>query len=137
MSENTPDEGPITPERLGQIALVAQVPVFAYLGHLLFDAVLFGGVAGLLVGAGTLLHLPYFVYRSADTGDGAAALEGGGDRRAAAGLALEAAGIVALGGRFAVDSAVVALAIGAIAGLVIFVPLQYALPPLEADGTGA
>lgn len=125
------EESAITPERLGQVALVAQVPVFAYLGHVLFDDVLFGGIAGLLVGVGTLLHLPYFLYRSAAAREGVSGVDGDYTRRAAAGLALDAAGIVAIGSRFAVDSAVVALAVAALAALVLFVPLQYALPPVD------
>jgi hypothetical protein len=124
----------VTPERLGRVALVAQVPIFAYLGHVLFDDVLFGGITGLLVGVGTLLHLPYFIYRSAAGSEG---VEGSYARRGAAGVALDAAGIIAIGARIAVDSAVVALAAAAVAALVVFVPLQYALPPVGSDAAGA
>ncbi|WP_254837764.1 hypothetical protein [Natronomonas marina] len=133
MSEDPLDDGVITPERLGQLALVGNVPIFAYLGRLLFEDVLFGGVVGLLVGVGTLLHLPYFLYRSTPT---AADVDGAYARRGAAGMALDAGGVVAFGSRFVVESAALALAVGGLVALVVFVPLQYALPPVGA-GTAA
>jgi hypothetical protein len=66
MTDDRSADSALTPERLGQIALVGQVPVFAYLGFLLFDDLLFGGIGGLLVGVGTMLRLPYFVRRAAN-----------------------------------------------------------------------
>lgn len=132
MTEDPLDDGVITPERLGQLALVGNVPIFAYIGHLIFEDVLFGGVVGLLVGVGTLLHLPYFMYRSSPAASGT---DGEYARRGAAGVAVDAAGIIAFGSRFVVDSAVVALAIGGIVALVVFVPLQYALPPVSGETT--
>ena len=120
----------LTPKRLGQIALVTQVPIFAYLGFLLFDDVLFGGIAGLLIGFGTMLHLPYFVRRSGSQ-DGSA--PGGSHAgRAAVGLALDAAGIVAFGTRFAVDGSLVPLTAAAVVALVLYVPLGRFLPPVGA-----
>ena len=130
MTDDLSADSALTPERLGQIALVTQVPIFAYLGFLLFDDVLFGGIAGLLVGLGTMLHLPYFIRRSRSR-SGAAP----GDAytgRAAIGLALDAAGIVALGARFAVDGFLVPLAAAAVVALVLYIPLDRFLPPVQA-----
>ena len=130
MTDDSSADGALTPERLGQMAFVIQVPVFAYLGHLLFDDVLFGGIAGLLVGFGTMLHLPYFVRRSGARGG--AAPDDSYAGRAAVGLALDAAGIVAFGSRFAVDGFLVPLAAAAVVALVLYVPLDRFLPPVRA-----
>jgi len=130
MTDDSFANGALTPERLGQMAFVIQVPVFAYLGHLLFDGVLFGGVAGLLVGFGTMLHLPYFVRRSGARGG--AAPDDSYAGRAAVGLALDAAGIVAFGARFAVDGFLVPPAAAAVVALVLYVPLDRFLPPVRA-----
>ena len=130
MTDDPFADGALTPERLGQIALVTQVPIFAYLGHLLFDDVLFGGIAGLLVGFGTMLHLPYFIRRSRSRGGAAPGDAYAG--RAAIGLALDAAGIVAFGARFVVDGLLVPLAAAAVIALVLYVPLGRFLPPVRA-----
>ena len=130
MTDDPSADSALTPERLGQIALVGQVPAFAYLGLLLFDDVLFGGVAGLLVGFGTMLHLPYFVRRSGSRG-GPAPGDSYADR-AAVGLALDAAGIVAFGSRFVADGYLVPLAAAAVVALVLYIPLDRFLPPVQA-----
>ena len=130
MTDDPSADSALTPERLGQIALVGQVPAFAYLGLLLFDDVLFGGIAGLLVGFGTMLHLPYFVRRSGSRGGPAPGDSYAG--RAAVGLALDAAGIVAFGSRFVADGYLVPLAAAAVVALVLYVPLDRFLPPVRA-----
>jgi len=130
MTDDSFADSALTLERLGQMALIAQVPAFAYLGFLLFDDVLFGGIAGLLIGVGTMLHLPYFVRRSGSQ-DGSAPGGSHADR-AAVGLALDAAGIVAFGARFVVDSLLVPLAAAAVIALVLYVPLDRFLPPVRA-----
>ena len=130
MTDDSFADSALTPERLGQIALVAQVPAFAYLGFLLFDDVLFGGIAGLLVGLGTMLHLPYFIRRSRSRSGAAPGDSYTG--RAVIGLALDAAGIVAFGARFAVDGFLVPLAAAAVVALVLYVPLDRFLPPVRA-----
>jgi len=136
MTENPFADSVVTPERIGQVALLGNVFVFAYLGNVLFEDVLFGGIAGLLVGLGTLLHLPYFMYRSAAEGGDFTGVDGEYTRRAAAGLALDAAGIIALAGQFVVDGYLVPLAVAATVAVVVYLPLQYALPPIAAE-TGA
>ena len=91
---------------------------------------LVGGVAGLLVGFGTMLHLPYFVRRSGSRG-GPAPGDSYADR-AAVGLALDAAGIVAFGSRFVADGYLVPLAAAAVVALVLYIPLDRFLPPVQA-----
>ena len=133
MTDEPLGDSPLTPERLGQLALVAQLPVFAYLGRLVFDDLAFGAVVGLLIGGGTMLHLPELLRWAA--GDDGVRPPGGADTRcAAAGLAVDGAGIVAFAARFAVD-ATLAVVAGVVAGLGAYVALQYALPSSDA-GTG-
>lgn len=127
-----PYEGTVvTPERLGGAVFLLIVPVFGYLGIVLFDDVLFGGVVGLAVGAGTFLFLPYFVY-------GAAVEDGGIDPpstnysgRAAAGMALSNAGIVALAMRFVFEGAfLLPLAVGALFAVGEYFVMDRVLPPV-------
>ena len=54
---------PLTPERLGRLALVTQLPAFAHLGHLLFEDLVDGAVAGFVA----FLSLRY-VLASSDAG---------------------------------------------------------------------
>jgi hypothetical protein len=126
MTETTFDDTVVTPERIGQIALVGHAAVFASMGHLLFADVPFGGIVGLMVGLGTLLHLPYVMWRSG-ADEGSAAGPGVDARRGTAGVALDGAGIVAFGARFVLEAAHASLLVGVLAGLVAYVPLHAVL----------
>ncbi|MFT4882944.1 MAG: hypothetical protein ACI8U4_000441 [Natronomonas sp.] len=135
---NDPFEGSVLPpERLGQAAFVLTVPVFAYLGYLVFDDLLFGGLVGLVVGSGTFLYLPYFMYREAARRGDASGFDGGYARRAAFGMGLASAGMVALAGRFVFEEAyLIPFAAAAVFALVVYVPLEYALPAIDAVEDG-
>lgn len=135
MSDDPFAESTITPERIGLAAFVMMVPVFAYLGYTLFEDVLFGGLVGIALGAGTLLYLPYFLRRSViEQGDASAdAMAGDYVRRAAAGMALSVGGFVALAGRFVLEAELLRpLLVGAVVAVLVYVPISYALPPLSA-----
>lgn len=135
MSEDPFAESAVTPERIGLAAFALTVPAFAYLGDTLFDDVLFGGLVGLVLGAGTLLYLPYFLRRSViEAGDASAdAMEGDYVRRAAWGMALTVGGFVALSGRFVVQGELLRpLLVGAVVAVLVSVPIGYALPSLSA-----
>ncbi|WP_211693287.1 hypothetical protein [Natronomonas halophila] len=129
---NHPSESVLAPERLGQAAFVLMVPVFAYLGYVLFDDLLFGGLIGLLVGSGTFLYLPYFIYREAVQQGNATDVDGDHTRRAAVGIGLASGGMVAIAMRFVFEGAyVLPFAVAIIYTLVIYVPLDYALPSVD------
>ncbi|MEF8806489.1 hypothetical protein [Natronomonas sp.] len=133
MSDHPFDESVLPPERLGQAAFVLTVPVFAYLGHLVFDDLLFGGLVGLVVGSGTFLHLPYFMYREAAMRGDTSGFDGRHARRAALGMGLAGGGMVALAGRFVFEEAyLIPFAAAAVFALVVYVPLDYALPAVDA-----
>jgi hypothetical protein len=130
-----PSDSVLPPERLGQAAFVLTVPVFAYLGYTLFDDLLFGGLVGHIIGAGTFLYLPYFVYREAVQQGNATGVDGEYARRAAVGLGLASGGMVAIALRFVFEGAyLIPLAVAVIYTLVIYLPLDYALPAVDADG---
>lgn len=129
---NHPSDSVLAPERLGQAAFVLMVPVFAYLGYVLFDDLLFGGLIGLLVGGGTFLYLPYFIYREAVQQGNATDVDGDHTRRAAVGIGLASGGLVAIAMRFVFEGAyVLPFAVAIIYTLVIYVPLDYALPSVD------
>lgn len=135
MSADPFAESAVTPERLGLAAFVLMVPVFAYLGHTLFEDVLFGGLVGVVFGAGSLLEVPYFVRRAAiEEGDASVdAMAGEHARRAAWGMGLTVGGFVALSGRFVADGEVLRpLLVGAVVVVLLAVPLGRALPSLSA-----
>lgn len=138
MSDDPFAESAVTPERIGLAAFVLTVPAFAYLGHALFADLLLGGLAGIALGAGTLLYLPYFLRRSViEQGDaGADAMADGYAGRAAAGMALTVGGFVVLSGGFVVEGDLLRpLLAGAVVAVVVYLPVSYALPPLAAlDG---
>ncbi|QLD90730.1 hypothetical protein HWV07_17440 [Natronomonas salina] len=135
MSEDPFAESAVTPERIGLAAFATTVPAFAYLGHTLFDDVLFGGLVGIALGSGTLLYLPYILRRSVvEQGDAwAEAMGDGYVPRAAAGMALTVGGFVALTGRFVVEAELLRpLLVGAVVAVLVYLPISYALPPLSA-----
>lgn len=126
------DEGsPLDTCLLGATTALGTVAAIAYVGFLVFEALLFGVAAGALAGAGTYLHLPYVVAREGDSPPS-------GDswhdvHRGAAGLALEAGGVGALALAFAQGPGVVALAGGLAVALVGYLALSAVLP--EDPGT--
>lgn len=129
-----PSDSVLPPERLGRMAFVLMVPVFAYLGYTLFDDLLFGGIVGLIIGAGTFLYLPYFIYREAAQKGSVIDVDGDHTRRAAAGLGLASGGMVAIAMRFVFEDAyLIPFAVVAIYTLIVYVPLDYALPAVDAD----
>lgn len=131
MSDDPFEGAAVTPERLGGVAFLLTVPVFGYLGLLLFDDVAFGGIVGLAVGAGTFLMLPYFMYGSAARTQG---LDPSGldyTSRGAAGMALANAGIIALAMRFVFEEAVLLpLAVGAVLAVPEYLLVERFLPPV-------
>jgi hypothetical protein len=132
---NDPSDSVLAPERLGQVAFVLMVPVFAYLGYVLFDDLLFGGLVGLLVGAGIFLFLPYFIYREVVQKGNATDIDGGYARRAAVGIGLASGGMVAIAMRFVFEGALLLpFAVAILYTLVIYVPLDYALPAVDDIG---
>lgn len=135
MSRDPYDESVVTPQRIAQLSFVFMVPIFAYLGYLLFDDLLFGGIVGLIVGGGQYLYLPYFMYRGAAERGDVSNLDGGYVRRAAAGIGLAGGGMVALAARFVVEGATLTpLVAGAVFALLASVPLDYALPSVDEVG---
>lgn len=133
MPENPYADGAVTPERIGQVAFLVMVPVFAYLGVLLFDDVLFGGVVGLLVGAGEFLFMPYVLYRGTETDGDLTLVERSHVRRATVGFPLASAGMVALAGRFVVDGFVVPLAVAGTFAAVSYLLMDRFLPDPAGD----
>lgn len=134
MSDDPFAESTITPERIGLAAFVMMIPVFAYLGYTLFEDVLFGGLVGVVFGAGTLLELPYFLRRTAiENGDASAdAMDGDYVRRAAWGLALTVGGFAALSARFVLEGEFLRpLLVGAVVAVLVSIPLGHALPSLS------
>ena len=135
MTDDPFAESAATPERVGLAAFALTVPVFASLGDTLFGDVLFGGLVGVVLGAGTPLELPYFLRRAAvEEGDPSAdAMAGDHARRAARGMSLTVGGFVALSGRFVVEGELLRpLLVGPVAAALVSVPLGRALPSLSA-----
>lgn len=121
------EDSTLTPERIAIVAGAMDVPVFAYLGHVLFEDLLFGALVGVLVGLGTSLFLPFFLHAEARDGlegrdDATGGGRTGGLHRTAAGLALAPAGILLLAWRFVSAD----LLVGA-AGVLVLVAIEYAV----------
>jgi len=136
MTEDPFEGSAVTPERIGQVIFVTSVPMFAYLGHLLFDDVLFGGLVGLLVGAGEFLFVPYVIRAGAENEAIADTLETDHVRRAAIGLPLASGGMVAFAGRFVVEGYILLFAAAVLYILIAYVVLDRVLPgPSQGDST--
>lgn len=121
----------LTPERIAAVAGAFDVPVFAYVAYLLFEAPAFGVLVGVLVGGGTYLFLPYFMYAEADGAaerTDASTEPDRGFHRTAAGLALAPAGILLLAWRFASDDVLVGVAAVAVIAAVIYAALSRLVP---------
>lgn len=135
MSEHPFADRAVTPERIGLATFVLMVAVFAYLGHTLFDDVLFGGLVGIVFGAGALLEVPYFAWRAAiEEGEATVdATTADHARRAGWGMALTAGGFVALSARFVAEGEFLRpLLVGAVVVVLVGVPLGRAFPSLSA-----
>lgn len=137
MTEDPFEGSALTPERIGQVIFVMSVPMFAYIGHLLFGDVLFGGLVGLLVGAGEFLFVPYVLRAGSDNDALADTLEPDHVRRGTIGLPLASGGIVAFAGRFVVDGYLVPFAAAGIYVAVSYVFLDRFLPGQSQDDTTA
>ena len=103
MPDDASFEGSVTPDRLGWLILLTFPPIYAVPAHFAFDAPLFGALAGLSMGLGVKLFLPYFMpaspaERAADTPN-----YGGDVRRTAAGIGLFAGGFVLFNARFVAE----------------------------------
>ncbi|WP_254767075.1 hypothetical protein [Salinilacihabitans rarus] len=122
----------LTPEHIAAVAGAFDVPVFAYVAYLLFEEPAFGALVGLLVGGGTYLFLPYFMY--AEAADDAAertrtsTRPDRGFHRTAAGLALAPAGILLLAWRFASDDVLVGVAAVVVIAAVVYAALSRVVP---------
>ena len=61
MPDDASFDGLLTPDRLGWLILLTLPPIYAVPAHFAFDAPLFGALAGLSIGRGAKLFLPYFM----------------------------------------------------------------------------
>ena len=133
MPDDASFEGSVTPDRLGWLILLTFPPIYVVPAHFAFDAPLFGALAGLSMGLGVKLFLPYFMpaspsERAADTPN-----YGGDVRRTAAGIGLFTGGFVLFNARFVAEGFLVQLAAAAIVALALFVPLDRLLPAEPAS----
>ncbi|OLZ42165.1 hypothetical protein A6E15_14830 [Natrinema saccharevitans] len=126
------DDGGRSPELIGAGIGVLELPVFGYLGFVLFGQPVFGAFVGLVVGLGTYLSFPALVADD-DPSDVEMTPEPVGDRlrrfhRTAAGLALPPAGILLLAWRFVNENVLLGTLATAVIGLAIYAPLAVLLP---------
>lgn len=128
------DDGRGSPQLLGLAVGAVAVPVFAYLGLLLFDELLFGAFVGVVIGLGTYLSFPALLADDDDErSDPTATPVAVGDRirqfhRTAAGLALPPAGVLLFGWRFVSENILLGVVVMSVIGLAIYVPLAVLLP---------
>ena len=133
MPDDASFDGLVTPDRLGWLILLTFPPIYAVPAHFAFDAPLFGALAGLSMGLGVKLFLPYFMpaspaERAADTPN-----YGGDVRRTAAGVGLFTGGFVLFTARLVAEGFLVPLAAAALVALALFVPLDRLLPAEPAS----
>lgn len=126
------EDGPVTPKRLAAFFGAMDIGVFTVVGYMLFEDPLLGGLAGLFVGGGIFLFLPAFIAGSEADG-GLEALESGGHpfrslHRVAAGFALSAGGIGLLSWAFVQESVPIALGVGVLIAVGLYIPLAFLLP---------
>lgn len=127
------DEAQGSPELIAIAAGVVDVPVFAYLGLLLWEDPVFGAFVGIVIGLGTYLSLPAIVAANGEQGpdepsptDATHPLRG--FHRTAAGLALPPAGILLVAWRFVSDTLLLGVLATAVVAAVIYVSLAVLLP---------
>ena len=133
MADDASFDGFVTPDRLGWFILLTFPPIYAVAAHFAFDALLFGALAGLSMGLGGKLLLPYLMpaspaERAADTPN-----YGGDVRRTAAGIGLFTGGFVLFTARLVAEGFLVPLAAAALVALALFVPLDQLLPAEPAS----
>ena len=126
------EDSVVTPKRLAAVFGAMDIGAFTMVGYMVFDNPLLGGLAGLFVGGGIFLFLPAFIAGSEADG-GLEALESGGHpfrslHRVAAGFALSAGGIGLLGWAFVQESVPVALGVGVLIAVTLYIPLAFLLP---------
>ncbi|ELY84732.1 hypothetical protein [Natrinema altunense] len=126
------DDGDRSPELIGAGIGVLALPVFGYLGLVLFGQPIFGAFVGLVIGLGISLAFPAFVEAN-DRGDLETTPEPPGDRlrrfhRTAAGLALPPAGILLFAWRFVNENVLLGALATAVIGVAIYAPLAVLLP---------
>ena len=133
MSDDASFDGVVTPDRLGWLILLTLPPIYALPAHFAFDAPLFGALAGLSMGLGVKLFLPYFMPASPSERAAETPNYGGDVRRTAAGIGLFAGGFVLFNARFVTEGFLVHLAAAALVALALFVPLDRLLPAEPAS----
>lgn len=127
------DDGRLSPRLLGLAVGAVDVPVFAYLGLLLFENLPFGAFVGSVIGLGTYLSFPAFVADDDESSDPTATPMAVGEQlrqfhRTAAGLALPPAGILLFGWRFVSANLLLGAAVMSVIALAIYFPLAVLLP---------
>lgn len=130
---NSSEDGQLSLDLIAAVAGIVEVPVFAYLGLLLFSDLAFGSVVGVLVGLGTYLSLPAFAAGDDERSDATATPVDIGDQlrqfhRTAAGLALPPAGILLLTWRLVPNTSLVGLLVIPVITAVIYVSFVVVLP---------
>ena len=128
------ENSPLTPNLLGMAIGIMDIVVFTMVGYTVFDDLLLGAIAGLLVGTGAGLFVPVIFAGSAAEG-GFAELETDTDRhpfrsfhRLAAGMSLGAGGLSYFSVLFAEEAVTIALPVGLLVAAVGYVLLAFALP---------
>ncbi|EMA41682.1 hypothetical protein [Halobiforma nitratireducens] len=127
------EEGPITPTRIGLVAGMMDVVVFAAVGYIALEDVATGGISGLLVGIGVFLFLPLFmaVDEDGEFSELAPATDGTPLRefhRLAGGFGFSAAGMVLLATGFAELELLVGLPAALLAGVVVYLGAGFVMP---------
>lgn len=134
--ETKPDpfeEGPLTPQRIGTAVAIADIAVFAFIGHMTFEGPAIGALAGLFVGGGVYLFLPLFMLSGPN--DGLENMAPAGEEhpfrsfhRLAAGFALAPGGIVLFTTQFAEMEPLLGVAAALATVAVLYVPLAWVFP---------
>ncbi|SEW23537.1 hypothetical protein [Natrinema salifodinae] len=128
-------EAGLSPNLIALAVGAVDVPVFAYVGLVLFGEAAFGAAVGLVIGLGMYLFLPAVIaddQASADDGDEFEPIAPSERvrtfHRTAAGLALPPAGILLLTWRFVSDSLLIGVLVTLVLTTVIYLSLAVLLP---------
>lgn len=128
MSAETDDSNALSPTLLRVIG-VGDVVMFAIIGLLLFDDVIFGAIAGTLTGVGTVWFLSWSLGGSDDANRrGEPAGLTAQIHRGAAGAALMGSGIIAIALMFVREDPLFALGLGLGVAIVEYPILSRVLP---------